>query len=447
MAFLGSVDGRTVDTEKDDLVWIALRGRSPRAVLREGTRLRGFAEARVGYLDDGPLLGPEGTILQFPRITGPADTASGLLHGRRGRRLRPIVEPGPADPHLAASIAGGPFSIGAEDQVLFLAAERPAPEAPLEETLFAWDGRAEPRIVVRTGQPAPDETDGTVRDFAWSVPNASGLPALRVEGSHRQYLLAPDEAGRYAERARSGAPPPGGPEGALLREIDPPWRNTAGDLAFAGVLEVGEGVDFDDDRAVWVLERDGSAQAVARTGDSAPGAPPGAVFSLLDLAGFADSGRALIHGYLSGDPVQIGEGAGYWLYDPADGLRAVFRSGDALPCVRNLVAWPADDTALAADGTVVLVAMVPEGDVAREALVAFPPSGGCTLIAMEGEPLLLGRRARVVLELDFSGPRARAFRGGRPLNDSGELVFTAEFEDGSSAILARRLGPSGSPRR
>lgn len=183
-----------------------------------------------------------------------------------------------------------------------IALRRTALAAALALAPAAWAGTV---TVAITGQLAPGTGPG-ISFTSLSSPqlNAAG----RVAYVGRLSVLSGTDQGIWLDDklvARTGMAAPGAGTkvsfaslGAGLGAI----VNDAGQVAFVGSL-VGTGVTPANDDGIW---RDGTL--VARTGDAAPGAPGGAVFSLLGSTSVRmdSAGRVVYFSFLQGG------GTGLW---------------------------------------------------------------------------------------------------------------------------------------
>ena len=439
VAFGASATTRDYTGSYVDAVWLAGPRGTTRLVLREDAKLRGFPDLLLEEPDGAPILTPDGTVVYHAGLRSKSDPRERLgvfLRAPLGRRLRPLVWPdSPARDAGSILDAMTGVRVGASG-VAFMA---PAARGGLDlDTLYVWDGNESPRAVVRIGDAVEGPRDPKVWRLRWSAPGPSGLPALVVEtlsGAMLSWTLQiPDADGSYVERARSYEAPPAGPEGSRLSDLEFPWQNATGDVAIKGRVTLAnpEPGRFED-TLLWVFQPDGSTDVIARVGDPAPGAPPGAVFTNFELRDFSDSGTALLRASIRGDGVGDTQTLGFWVHDPTSGLRLVFRNGDALACLPDHTdPWTAGLFAMNAGGTVVLPIESPDGD----ALVAFLPDGECVALIKQGDSVPIGRRGvKVLRDFELTGDATLPAYGGRFLNDAGELVFMARFEDGTEAVL------------
>ncbi len=129
--------------------------------------------------------------------------------------------------------------------------------------------------------------------------------------------------------ARSGDPAPGTPPGVEIDWISSVVADRDGRLTFTASL-LGSGNEFD--AGVWQETEPGLLQLVVRTGDPAPGTDPGIVFSLffqgLTVSG---DGRIAFKGTLTGPGVNELNDFGIWATDAGGELRLVAREGQPAP--------------------------------------------------------------------------------------------------------------------
>jgi hypothetical protein len=190
------------------------------------------------------------------------------------------------------------------------------------------------RTVVVSGQQAPGMDTGiSIHPSAFSsINNAgqisfeAGLIGPGVDGTNNTSIWA-ERSGSLELVARAGDPVPGTAPGVVYESFpaSSPTINGMGNTSFLSSIS-GTGVDATNNIVINV-ENSGSLQQIARTGDHAPGADPGVVFSGFtnahNLAVLNDAGRSVFQATLTGT-------TGIWS-DASGALELVARSGYQAP--------------------------------------------------------------------------------------------------------------------
>ena len=196
-------------------------------------------------------------------------------------------------------------------------------------------------LVARSGAPAPGTPSGvTFREFLFlsTAPvafNNAGQTAFRawltgdgVDDSNEVGIWS-EGSGSLELVARQGSPAPGTPGGVNFGGFGA-WfvLNDAGQTAFRANL-TGAGVDFTNNRGVWVEGADG-LELVARTGSTAPGTPSGVNFSGLSRPTLNEAGQVAFRGDLTGTGVNSTNNLGIWATDQTGALQLIARKGNQL---------------------------------------------------------------------------------------------------------------------
>jgi hypothetical protein len=180
--------------------------------------------------------------------------------------------------------------------------------------------------------------------------------------------------------AKSGDPAPGAPPGVVFDSFGTVLADAAGRVAFTGSL-AGPGVTTANVNGVWQETSPGVLTLRARAGDPAPDAGPGAVFAgfFQDLT-LAGDGRLAFRGWLVGPGVGPDD-EGIWATDPAGEPRLVARKGEMAPGTGS--SWTAlpSEPALGTDGRLAFVAALPG---ATWGIWALDPAEGLDLVALTG---------------------------------------------------------------
>lgn len=349
-AFMGTMTGDGLDGESDHGIWASDPNGQLTLVARAGGAVPGFDESlfynRLLSEDDkriepeDPKFSMSGDYIAFHSgLHGPtaidsndralfvAESAEVRLVARRGNTV-----PGASDNAVFATFlgGGGPPSINQHGQVAFQAA---LDQTSKYQGIFVENAARALTAVAFHGDQAP----GTALQTTFNV-----LYGPRINNDGRvafaTYLAGPgigpqDDTAIYAGGAgglslvaREGSPAPGTNLNTTFGDLGNnitgvytrPVINGAGQVAFFGRL-AGLGVSDGNDSGIWMQDRHGDVQLIAREGDAAPG---GGVFDDLNPWGSAlhlnKAGQIVFHGRAI-DPSGNA--------DPAQSIWATDRSG------------------------------------------------------------------------------------------------------------------------
>lgn len=256
--------------------------------------------------------------------------------------------------------------------------------------------------------------------------------------------------------AREGDPAPGMGPGVNWGTFDSNGAlsiNSQGHAAFRARLSLDSpAVDSSNSGGVWSEGGGNGLQLVARAGDPAPGTPAGVNFDFTPFdstMALNDQGHTAFIANLQGAET----GQGIWSEGGGNGLELVARTGTPVPGVEPGVSFDAfvgqtvvlnnnGQTAFWANLTGPGVDFMNEND---SGIWAQDSAGNLRLIAREGDVLDVSDNSQVpdlrtVKVLSWlNGNTGNA--DGRPsgFNDRGELVFVAQFTDGSQGVFVSNL--------
>jgi hypothetical protein len=188
------------------------------------------------------------------------------------------------------------------------------------------------RTVALQGQPAPGTGGAGFLVLRMPVLNAAGQTAFSAEfsglGSTEGIWL--EKNGSLDLIAKSGDQPPGTPSGVSFRGFSTPHLNSHGQFTFIGTL-MGNDVTAINDQGIW-SDRSGSVALVVREGEQAPGTPAGTVFSFTSFSGpiFNSAGQTAFSARLEGSGITNANNAGMWS-DRGGSLALIARAGDHAP--------------------------------------------------------------------------------------------------------------------
>lgn len=199
------------------------------------------------------------------------------------------------------------------------------------------------KLVARTGDKAPGTKSGvTFRRFTSLAFNDAGQTAFRgrltgtgVDGTNNEgvWSEAAGSPGKLRLVARTGDAAPGTGRGVVFGRLKwAPALNNDGQIAFRGMLS-GTGVDKSNSDGIWskAAGSAGKLRLVARTGDAAPGAGAGVVFSRLQWDPVLNNaGQIAFRGELFGAGVDLSNNAGIWITDADGQPTLIIQKGDLL---------------------------------------------------------------------------------------------------------------------
>ncbi len=207
--------------------------------------------------------------------------------------------------------------------------------------------------------------------------------------------------------------------------------NNAGQVAFEASLT-------SDANGIWA-GKPGHLAAVAQDGDLAPGTD-GAQIYFPEEPVLNHAGQVAFRSYLGGPGVQPQvNNEALWLWSP-DGLSLICRAGDHAPGTSEGVVFRTMiSPALNSVGQVAFYASLVGTGVAGDnisGIWATNRDGSVCLVARDGDLLQVGPGDfRRIAELDFLS--SSGGEDGRPMaiNDLGQVVFRAHFDDGSYGVF------------
>ena len=197
-------------------------------------------------------------------------------------------------------------------------------------------------LVIRGGDPAPGTLPGALFDLFVGAPdvNAAGQMAFYgflqtgpggISGSNDQGIWS-EGSGSLDLVAQSGSQAPGTEAGATFQSFGFPLINSAGKVAFRGVLTPGTGgVTADNDSGIW-SNSSGTVALVAREGDNAPGTAGATVFDQINSDPYLNAGsHVAFTSKLRGGSVTAGvNDTGLWAQDATGTLVLLARNGDTI---------------------------------------------------------------------------------------------------------------------
>jgi len=373
----------------------------------------------------------------------PPSTFSQLCTRSDGWVTPPSISPGGsmvayASTTFASSSRIGLWNFSSNGAQLIARASDPAPGAGGTATFL------------QLGRP-PSPTDGYVVGIYPAI-NGKNQSALygRLNGTSTLTSrgIWQQVGGALQLAVRSGTQAAGLGAGVAFADFGDPAFNNARHLAFRGVL-TGTGVDASNNESVW-SNASGALSLVAREGDSAPDVPAGVLFGGFRGTNLYDAilrgnGDAAFVSELTGAGVTPQNDAALWAQRNGV-LGLVAREGDAAPgtpagtlfsdgLAGDFLPYMNDMGLFAFKGSLTGPGV---GTANDEGFWAMHSDGSMHLLFREGDVLEV--RPGDFRTLAFTNYSPRAPTGGqdgrqRILNNNGELAFTANFTDGSQAVL------------
>jgi hypothetical protein len=229
-----------------------------------------------------------------------------------------------------------------------------------------------------------------------------------------------------------------------------PVLNDAGQVAYSAIL-TGPGVATANNKAIYV----GSAASqllVARTGDTAPGMPPGVTYSDLGATPVLNNpGHVAYRAILAGGELTSANNQTIYA-GSASGQVPVARSGDHAPGTALGITYASLDDNLALNdiGQVAYQAVLSGSGVTAAndtGLFAYDPQRGNLLVAREGDPFDVGAgELRTVADGGISflaGTGLTGIINRDGLGNDGTMAFSLKFTDGSSGMFTAAVPEPG----
>ncbi len=216
-----------------------------------------------------------------------------------------------------------------------------------------------------------------------------------------------------------------------------------GNLGFSSRLMEGSGgVTSDNWHGLWARISD-DVLLVAREGSQAPGLAKRVVYSYsgsnpFDTASINDSGDLVFKAHVAGPGVTFSNDSAIWTGTLGNLLPVAQEGSYATGAPANFV-FPDFSTTrprINSLGQFAFAAAAEEVDtgVTRDGLWFYDPSAGLRLVAREGGQIEVAPGDLRTIST-VGGSFDDAWAGQRNLSDSGELLFSARFTDGSQGLF------------
>jgi hypothetical protein len=229
--------------------------------------------------------------------------------------------------------------------------------------------------------------------------------------------------------------------------------NGATEMAFITGLD-GEGIDDSNSDAVLSFSPGNGLSLVARTGDQAPGTPPGVHFfgeyitlnwpppfytSAFRNADMLNNGRVMFHAHLAGPGVDATNDRGIWVGD-ASGIELLIREGEPVPDMPLGTAFGSIEVAHHNQLSEMILAAEISGpginDSNNRGYWRVSPDQPPELLLREGDLVAVGPGdVRRIDLLFFNSTSGNDDGSPSRFNDAGQLVFRTNFTDGTQGVL------------
>ena len=230
---------------------------------------------------------------------------------------------------------------------------------------------------------------------------------------------------------------------------DEPALNNRGEMAF-GARIGGPGISGSNDRVILSEGGGRGLKVVAREGTVAPGADDSVTFSTFEPPVLNARGESAFIARLAGNTVETLNRVALFSEGMGKGLKLVARSGDVVPGSTDLTISSFEQPFLNAKGQTAFFSTISGPGITssrNEAVFAEDTAGNLHLIAREGGTINVSNDPsqpdfRTIIQLGFNYTNwGSGNEDGREsiFNDSGLLVFSALFDDSTTAILVANL--------
>ncbi len=465
-AFRAILTGSGVTSGNDAGVWSEGNGIGLSLVLREGDPAPG-TPAGVTFVPrfiDSPILNDAGQTASREFITGPGLSSNGeagiWADGNSGLEL--VVRQDDPAPGIAgarfSNVIRPPVFNGAGQTAFATFLLGTGVNSTNDASIWSGGSGAGLMLVAREGSPAPDTDPGV--NFSSLEPlgvqslNDSGQTALRasltgvgVTSSNDVGIWSEGGGGGLALVARSRDAAPGTPAGVNFSDLRDPIINGPGQIAFVGEV-TGPGVNDNNNLGIWSEGTGNGLELIARAGRTAPGTGSGVRYFVFSSPFINGTGQTAFLAFLNGTGVNGSNDVGIWSEGSGLGVALVAREGNPAPGTQPGISFSRFDRYIINAGGQVAIAGRLDGtgvDITNDrGIWAEDQAGTLQLIAREGDLLDVddgpGTDFRTISDISLGGI-STGNDDGRPsgMNDLGQLVFRALFDDGSEGVFVSNL--------
>lgn len=475
IAFTANLTGPGVTGTNDRGIWVGKPGSLVLAI-REGDAAPEIGGGiTIGALSDNfsPALNPNGRIAFRATLAGPGVSATNdmamwsgpptslSLMAREGG-----TAPGPWVPGFMTFASFDPPLLNSFNQVCFFGTTNasPSPDSGI------WIGApGSLSTAVFEGDPAPDTGPGiSFLDFTPASVRVNGPGQIAflatvtgpgVGGANNLGLWA-GTPGSVHLMAREGNAAPGqdddDPSPGVFFAMEDPVLNDTGAVSFRGFLG-GPGVTTDTDFGVWRGLALGVTNLIMLEGGAVLDLPIGHTYNNLEALfgnGFPRldaANRVAFRARLAGPTITAANDVAIVSLNDLGALHIIAREGDAVPDVPAGVTFAALQGLPAAAvspvmngaGQLAFLATLTGTGVTFAndlAIFATDPFGVMHLVVREGQTIEVapGNFRTISLLRPITGTGGNNGRNSS-FNDSGQLVFRADFSDGTAGILVANI--------
>jgi hypothetical protein len=307
-------------------------------------------------------------------------------------------------------------------------------------------------LLTREGQQAPGGPAGAVFGGSnldlinLSYPEIDAAGYVSFNGHMREAGVGGSTStGFWSERSgsvqllyRSGMQAPGAAPGVKFLSFGGfPYTNANGSYSVQHILTGGDVTDTFVNGIGVYNDAVGQLTEIARSGQQAPGADSGTLFSFLAPPAFSDEGKSSFYATLRNATKDLPEAVNEGIWSDASGaLTKVLQKGDIAPgtgaAVFGAVGRPvinnAGQTAVPMNLVLGIGGVTAAND---EGYWAQDLSGNLRLLVREGDTITVAPGdLRTIATFGLSGD-ARGFQ----FDDLGNLMFRANFTDGSQGVF------------
>jgi hypothetical protein len=299
-------------------------------------------------------------------------------------------------------------------------------------------------LLARSGDQAPGTPGGTVfQSFTDPTLSDSGKTAFNAMLTGAGVTMDNDDGiwlgavSNVELVARSGSQAPGTSSGVHFQGFNPPRLNAAGVVAFRAGL-IGGGTDASNNVGIWTT-RSGNLDLAVRTGNVAPGAPSGAVFSQFLSEVINDADQIAFRALLVGGGLASVDDEGIWL-EELGSIRLIAREGTHAPGTAGGVNFRTfNSPVLNAAGQVAFEGTLFGSGIDNsnnQGIWVTRLNGTLQLIARRGDQIEVAPSVfRTIETLAFQGDSGNGDGRSNGFNDRGEVAFVAIFTDGSHGVF------------
>ncbi len=357
-----------------------------------------------------PVLNASGQTAFFSTISGGTST-QGFFRSDSGSVLTAIARAGQSAPGSGGGTFSSLFSpvLNASGQTAFLSNITGGTNT---QGVFRSDSGSALTAIVRLGQSAPGTGGGTFSNLFSPVLNASGQTAFFsfiTGGSNTSGIFRSDSGSALTAIARAGQSAPGAGSGTFS-SLGDPVLNASGQTAFLSTITGGTNTE-----GIFRSDSGSALTAIARIGDSAPGAGGGTFSNFSSAPLLNASGQtAFVSTITGGSNTQ-----GIFRSDSGSTLTAIARAGQSAPGAGGGTFSGLGAPVLNASGQTAFVASI-TGSTSTQGIFRSDSGSALTAIALRGQ------------NAPGAGDGTFGSLGTPVLNASGQTAFSSSITGGTS---------------